>query len=95
MRSGIVGVDVDKALDHPSEIFTSPEEVLECTEISADNKAAILSRWAYDVREVAVAEEEGMLGPDTALMRRINLALDQLPKPGANNGGTPGKQGNI
>jgi hypothetical protein len=44
-----------------------------------EQKLEILRRWAYDASEVAVAEEEGMVGAENDLLRRILLALEQLP----------------
>jgi hypothetical protein len=62
-------------------IFTSPEDVLADTILTVTQKVDLLQRWNYDASEVAVAEEEGMLGvpgDDDDLQRRTRLALEQL-----------------
>jgi len=56
-------VDVEKALVDPALVFKTPEEVLADSELSREQKIKILRRWEYDVRELQVAEEEGMEGP--------------------------------
>ncbi|CAG0938839.1 hypothetical protein GPROT2_00410 [Gammaproteobacteria bacterium] len=70
-----------QALLDPTAIFRSPGDVLSESSLSADQKAEILSRWAYDAAELAVAEEEGMIGGDAGDMGAIIRALDQLASP--------------
>ncbi len=92
-------IDLKAAIDNPVEVFRTPEEVLKC-DISDHQKAAILSRWAYDVREMSVAEEEGMAAAkedDVAstgenMSQRIHLALQSLPE-GVRDQSSPTKQG--
>jgi hypothetical protein len=59
---GAFMVDVEKALVDPALVFKTPEEVLADSELSREQKIKILRRWEYDVRELQVAEEEGMEG---------------------------------
>ena len=58
-------IDIEKAKLNPSSVFKRPADVLKTT-FSREEKIDILRRWAYDEREMAVAEEENMqqLGPD-------------------------------
>ena len=63
----------------PSEEFESPEAVVKHPHLSVAQKTEILERWEYDVRELAVAEEENMRGGETAhLLQQIHQALDQV-----------------
>lgn len=72
-------VNMDLALLDPGSVFPSPETVFEHDELTAAQKAEILRRWEYNVREEAVALEEGMPGErDGDQLRRIQLALDKL-----------------
>ena len=71
-------LDYDKALLDPASVFAAPEEVLERTDLSREQKIEILRRWEYDATEVAVAEEEGMVGDQPLMLRRVVLALEQL-----------------
>ncbi len=46
----------------PSDEFQSPQQVLDAADLSRDDKIRILTGWAYDLRELQVAEEENMRG---------------------------------
>lgn len=72
-------LDYEKALLDPASVFAAPEEVLERTDLSTEQKVEILRRWEYDASEVAVAEEEGMVGGRPLMLHRVLLALEQLP----------------
>jgi len=71
-------IDYEKALLDPASVFATPEEVLKRAELTKDQKIEILRRWEYDASEVAVAEEEGMMGDQPLLLRRVLLALEKL-----------------
>jgi hypothetical protein len=47
-------------------------------DLTVAQKAEILRRWQYEASEVAVATEEGMMGADNDLLRRILLALEAV-----------------
>ncbi len=53
-------VDVNKAKLDPASVFNHPHDVLSDTSLSREIKIDILRRWAYDERELEVAEEENM-----------------------------------
>jgi hypothetical protein len=53
-------VNVTKAKLDPASVFKHPHDVLSDTSLSHDEKIDILRRWAYDEREIEVAEEENM-----------------------------------
>lgn len=69
---------LDKALLDPGSVFMSPQEVLDHTALSTEEKLEILHRWEYDASEIAVAVEEGMSDNDDDLLRQIALALGQV-----------------
>ncbi len=71
-------LDYQKALLDPASIFENPEEVLEQAELSKDQQIEILKRWAYDANEVAVAEEEGLVGDGPLILQRVLEVLDKL-----------------
>lgn len=71
-------ISVDQALLDPSSVFTCPEDVLSRSDLTREQKAEILRRWEYDASEIAVAEEEGMMGVEDDLLRQILLALEKL-----------------
>jgi hypothetical protein len=62
----------------PSAVFRTPEQVLERDDLALEQKAAILQRWAYDARELGVAEDEGMRDGEPDVLDRVLRTLDQL-----------------
>jgi hypothetical protein len=70
--------DMEQALLNPGSVFETPEALLLHEGLSKQQKIEILRRWSYDASENGVALEEGMLGGESDLLRRILLALDRL-----------------
>jgi hypothetical protein len=68
----------EKALLDPGSVFETPEALMAHPDLSDCEKKEILRRWEYDASEACVALEEGMPGPETDLLHRIFIALDQL-----------------
>jgi hypothetical protein len=71
-------VDFDTAKCDPASVFATPEAVLQSTEFDREQKIEILRSWAYDAKEMAVADQENMSGGENDLMERILAALHQL-----------------
>lgn len=69
---------LDRARNDPGSVFASPEEVVDYSGLTLDEKIRVLRSWEYDAAEIVVAEEEGMQGPENDLLRRILLALAEL-----------------
>ena len=87
--------DLREALLDPGAAFDSPESVLTSGGLSKSLKIEILRRWAYDARELAVAEEEGMPTAQDSLLQRILLALAQLGADADLERGAPTKQSGV
>ena len=87
--------DYDKALLDPGSVFSTPEEVLEDTTLTREQKIELLRRWEYDASEVGVAEEEGMQNGEPSLVHRIMLALDKLTGGVDVSHTPPTKQGGV
>jgi hypothetical protein len=68
-------INVEKALLDPGLIFKTPEALLANNELSREQKIEILRRWEYDVRELQVAEEESMDGPQPVTLDAVLSAL--------------------
>ena len=77
----------------PARTLTTPRDVLEAEDLTADRKIEILRQWAYDAREKEVAEEENMGGTDPDLLPEILGALASLESKPHSFPGTTGKQG--
>lgn len=67
-----------RALPDPTLASASPQEILNHPGLSREEKIELLRSRQYDAAEVAVAEEEGMQGPENDPMQDILLALAQL-----------------
>jgi len=86
-------IDVEKALLDPGLVFKTPEELLANNELSREQKIEILRRWEYDVRELEVAEEESMDGPQPVTLDVVLSALRTLGAPADTERSAPTKQG--
>jgi len=71
-------IDLEQARLDPGSVFSSPEELRDHGELTQEQKIEILRRWAYDASELAVAEEEGMVGGESSLVARVLSALNSL-----------------
>lgn len=88
----MTSLDTDKALKDPASAFKKPEEILKHTTLTTEQKVNALRRWAYDVREKEVAEEESMTGGNGDLLQEIMIALDTLGYPPDDGHTAPTKQ---
>jgi outer membrane lipoprotein SlyB len=70
--------DLERALLDPSAVFKAPEEILARDDLSDEQKTAILRRWAYEARELEVAEDEGMRDGEPDLLDRVLRTLNEL-----------------
>ena len=68
----------DRPLSDPALATASPQEILQHPALTRKEKIELLRSRQYDAAEIAVAEEEGMQGPENDPMRDILLALAQL-----------------
>jgi hypothetical protein len=87
--------ELAKARLDPGSVFETPEELVNHPGLKGEEKADLLRRWAYDASELAVAEEEGMVGGEGTLLRRILLALDTLTGGYDVDHTPPTKQGSV
>lgn len=72
-------VDFEKIIADPSACYELPEEILHDSRLSRKQKIAILKLWAFDARELQVAEEENMRGDSGATMlTQVLEALRQI-----------------
>lgn len=55
-------MDIKQAKRSPSSVFSSPEQVLQETRLSKEDKIIILRNWAQYEQEKLAAEEENMPG---------------------------------
>jgi hypothetical protein len=70
--------DINIAKLDPTIIYARPIDVLKDDTLSKSDKIDILRRWAYDEREMAVAEEENMTGTDSDKSNTLDEILKCL-----------------
>jgi hypothetical protein len=77
---------LEQARRDPGAVFDSPEALRDRTDISRDQKLELLRRWAYDARELAAAEDEGMSGGEPSPLGRIEAILAEMAESGQGGG---------
>ncbi len=88
-------IDLRKARLDPTAVFRGPEDVLQRTELTREQKIEILRRWEYDALELQVAEEENMgseqpsdiLDRVLRALRALNAGPDSEHSPPTKHGG--------
>lgn len=87
--------DIEKSLLNPAAAFKKPQEVLDSQDLSRQQKIEALRRWEYDLRELQVAEEEGMRSPkpESVTLDMVLKALNLLGEPSDMEHTAPTKQG--
>lgn len=73
-------INLDNALLDPTQVFSTPKDVLARDDFTKEQKIMILQRWKYDAKELEIADDEGMENceniPD--IMDAVLDALHQL-----------------
>lgn len=76
------------AMKNPGRTFGTPELLEASTELTAEQKHAVLLQWKDQLHQLLVAAEENMPGPETAsganadCLRRVVDALARLAPQG-------------
>ncbi len=70
--------DFDKAMRDPSAVFDKPKDVLKDDSLDREQKVEILKLWAYDAKQLLIAEEENMPGDHASMLNRCKRALQEL-----------------
>jgi hypothetical protein len=83
----------EKQAADPSLVFEKPEQVLQDSTLTWEQKIKILRQWEYDVRGLQVAEEESMTGPQRVSLAEIREALRALGVVGDPDQSGPTKHG--
>ena len=72
----------EQAKIDPASVYKRPFDILQDTSLTREEKIEILQRWAYDEREMAVAEEENMQRSNTKQVVHLDEILEALLKLG-------------
>jgi hypothetical protein len=81
-------MDIDRAMKNPASVFDTPEALSASTELTAEQKLAILLQWKDQLLQLQAADDEGMrrsegaagittdvLGHVTSVLSRIDADL--------------------
>lgn len=74
-------LDLEKALQDPMEVFKSPAELMQA-DLTDDLKHELLSRWAFNIKELETAADDGMKTPDNPgpVLEEIERYLEELER---------------
>ena len=73
--------ELERIIADPASHYQSPTDVLADSRLSREEKITVLKQWAFDARELQVAEEENMRGDfQPSLLQQILIVLHQLEK---------------
>jgi hypothetical protein len=77
-------MDIDKAMKNPASVFVAPEALSESSELTAEQKRAILLQWKDQLQQLQAADDEGMHRSEAAagttgdLLRRVTSILSGI-----------------
>ena len=71
-------MNLQHALDNPTSVFATPDDVVRSDEVSREEKIQILRRWEYEARLLEVAQEENMMGGSASRLADVLDALHAL-----------------
>lgn len=71
----------DRILADPASAYAIPEDVLKDSRLTRAQKIKVLEQWAFDARELQVAEEENMRGDSKpTMLHQVLVVLHQFEK---------------
>ena len=77
-------MDVDRAMKNPASVFLSPEALSGSSELTADQKRAVLLQWKDQLQQLQAADDEGMpksepaAGTTADLLARVTNILSRF-----------------
>ena len=77
-------MDIDKAMKNPSATFGTPEALYSSTDLTAEQKQAVLRQWQDQLEQLQAADDESMQAPGgrtsgTAdCLQRVTTLLSEL-----------------
>jgi hypothetical protein len=77
-------MDLDKAMKNPASAFVTPEALCESSELTAEQKRAVLLQWKDQLEQLQAADDEGMQKSEAAtgatgdLLGRVTSILSRL-----------------
>jgi len=66
-------MDLDRAMKNPASVFATPEALGESSELTAEQKRAVLLQWKDQLQQLQAADDEGMHGSEADAGRTDDL----------------------
>lgn len=83
-------MDLESAMKNPASAFGTPEALRASSQLTMEQKRAVLLQWKDQLEQLQAADEEGMqksepgTGATSDLLRRVTSALSDMDA-GSNN----------
>jgi hypothetical protein len=77
-------MDIDRSMKNPASNFATPEALTESSELTAEQKRAVLLQWKDQLQQLQAADDEGMRQNDAAasttddLLKRVTSTLSRI-----------------
>jgi hypothetical protein len=77
-------MDIDRAMNNPASMFAKPEALSESSELTTEQKRAVLLQWKDQLQQLQAADDEGMQQNDATasatddLLRRVTSILSRI-----------------
>ncbi len=77
-------MDIDRAMSNPASVFATPEALSESSELTAEQKRAVLLQWKDQLQQLQAADDEGMRRNEAAasatgdLLGRVTSILSRI-----------------
>lgn len=79
--TSVTMVEYERILSDPASAYQMPEDVLVDVRLTREQKIIVLKQWAFDERELEVAEEENMRGGlKPLLLDQVMIVLHRLER---------------
>ena len=79
MTKPLSKIEFERIIADPAAAYDIPEKVLKDVRLTKAQKITILKQWAFDAKELQVAEEENMRGNSKpTLLHQVLVVLHQL-----------------
>ncbi len=88
-------MDIDRVMKDPASVFATPEALSESSELTAEQKRAVLLQWKDQLQQLQAADDEGMrrneaaasttddlLGRVTSMLSRVDADLKRVSNSG-------------
>ena len=77
-------MDINRAMKNPPSVFATPEALSESTELTSQQKRAVLLQWKDQLQQLQAADDEGMrqnasaAGRTDDLLERVTSVLSRV-----------------